>query len=97
MSLHKHTEDCAKLPLVRSAAQSLAKSLEKRFKGIFQLLTRTVPSSPTPYYDMLYLASTVLDPAFGLVWVEDVAKDVRAGVVSDIAGKHFIFLISFSP
>lgn len=78
LSLYHHL---VRLSEVRDSGRYLGKltaelkrSLEKRFMGLFvnvRMLTSQIPVSELPFGDALYIVAAVLNPSFGLYWIDN--------------------------
>jgi hypothetical protein len=78
LSLHHHlirlteTTDCGR-NLGKLIAE-LKQSLQTRFMGVLvniRMLTSLIPVSELPFGDALYIIAAVLNPAFGLYWIDN--------------------------
>lgn len=76
---------------MEAVVAALNKSIEKRFKGIFDLIVGVPGPDPTKvqFCDMVYLCAALLDP--GLVWIEtDVDKRYQGNLKQRIAGTFML-------
>lgn len=88
LHLFRHLEKCSTpCYYVSSMIDTLMESLQRRFQGIL-INAKLSPGSltdKTPFAEKLYLISAVLDPQFGVVWLEvDGPQDKsKANAVND--------------
>ena len=60
-----------KLPQIVTIVRALKKSLEKRFSGVFRRIINMEQGDPEePFHHRIYFLAAMLDPQFGLSWVD---------------------------
>lgn len=73
LALHRHREKSSiSCYLLTDQLKALQESLSNRFEGIFianQIQCRKDVCPTTPFADPYYGMSSVLDPAFGFLWI----------------------------
>ncbi len=80
LSLNNHLENQKEgTQYLVNLIHSLQRSLQRRFKGIFVNVKMSQPETNEgilPFSDPVYVKAAVLDPAFGVMWIEhDVLVD----------------------
>lgn len=75
---------------MRTLAKELVRVIRVRFAGIFsrvELDNAPIDPSKVPFYDEIYLMAAVLDPSFGLMWLQDVAEQYRDQLMQRLQGR----------
>lgn len=67
------------MPLVGAVVRALKKSLEKPFSGIFRRIRMEEEDPDEPFSHRIYFLATMLDPQFGLTWVDLDVQNGEAG------------------
>lgn len=67
------------MPQVGAVVRALKKSLEKRFSGIFRRIRMEEEDPDEPFSHRIYFLATMLDPQFGLTWVDLDVQNGEAG------------------
>ena len=76
---------------LQTLVTALQTSLKERFKGVFVnvKMTPVQQTSELPFSDDIYLLSSLLDPSFGMFWIDNdvmIDGDAKIAMKNDLKG-----------